>query len=221
MKKILLITGPAGDAQGWGDIAVTQSIKQAIDDSGKTAQIAFVNNMDEFYASLEKNTFDIAWSALYHVSGKSETIGMGEGDEKWVADIFDDKDIPYIGPDAKTMKNLIHKTSTHKILKNSGIFVPYHYQLGTDDALPDIVYPAFVKPSYESRSVGISDLCSFPCKICASLIENSVGINTQVNQFFFVRFFSNGCGCTKYNHLAVRIRHKIFMDQLNTMIHYA
>ena len=157
MKKILLITGPAGDAQGWGDIAVTQSIKQAIDDSGKTAQIAFVNNMDEFYASLEKNTFDIAWSALYHVSGKSETIGMGEGDEKWVADIFDDKDIPYIGPDAKTMKNLIHKTSTHKILKNSGIFVPYHYQLGTDDALPDIVYPAFVKPSYESRSVGISD----------------------------------------------------------------
>ena len=157
MKKILLITGPAGDAQGWGDINVTQSIKKAIDDSGKNAQIAFVTNMDEFYSSLEKNTFDIAWSALYHISGKSETIGMGEGDEKWVADILDDKGIPYIGPDAKTMKNLIHKTSTHKILKSKGISVPYHYQLETCDALPDIVYPAFVKPSYESRSVGISD----------------------------------------------------------------
>jgi len=157
MDKILLITGPAGDAQGWGDINVTQSIKKAIDDSGKSAQIAFVNNMDEFYSSLEKNTFDIAWSALYHISGKSETIGMSEGDEKWVADIFDDKDIPYIGPDAKTMKNLIHKTATHKILKNKKILVPYHYQLGSCDALPDIVYPAFVKPSYESRSVGISD----------------------------------------------------------------
>ncbi len=157
MKKILLITGPAGDAQGWGDISVTQSIKQAIDESGKTAQIAFVSNMDEFYSSLEKNTFDIAWSALYHVSGKAETIGMGQGDEKWVADIFDDKNIPYIGPDAKTMKNLIHKTSTHKILKHKGISVPYHYQLGIGDELPEIVYPAFVKPSYESRSVGISD----------------------------------------------------------------
>ena len=157
MKKILLITGPAGDAQGWGDINVTQSIKKAIDDTGKCAQIAFVNNMDEFYSSLEKNTFDIAWSALYHISGKSETIGMSEGDEKWVADIFDDKDIPYIGPDAKTMKNLIHKTTTHKILKNKKIQVPYHYQLGSCDTLPDIVYPAFVKPSYESRSVGISD----------------------------------------------------------------
>ena len=157
MKKILLITGPAGDAQGWGDINVTQSIKKAIDESGKNAHIAFVNNMDEFYLCLEKNRFDIAWSALYHISGKSETIGMGEGDEKWVADILDDKGIPYIGPNAQTMKNLIHKTSTHRILNQYGVSVPYHYQLGTNDNLPDIVYPAFVKPSYESRSVGISD----------------------------------------------------------------
>ena len=157
MKKILLITGPAGDAQGWGDINVTQSIKKAIDDSGKNARIAFVNTMDEFYLSLEKNSFDIVWSALYHISGKSEIIGMSEGDEKWVADIFDDKGIPYIGPDAKTMKALIHKTETHNILKTTGISVPYHYQLETSDPLPDVVYPAFIKPSYESRSVGISD----------------------------------------------------------------
>ena len=157
MKKILLITGPAGDAQGWGDIKVTKSIKKAIDDSGRSARIAFVNNMDEFYLCLEKNTFDIAWSALYHISGKSETIGMGQDDEKWIADIFDDKNIPYIGPDAKTMKALIHKTSTHRILKDKGVSVPFHFQLKTSDTLPDIVYPAFVKPSFESRSVGISD----------------------------------------------------------------
>jgi len=157
MKKILLITGPAGDAQGWGDIKVTQSIKKAIDDSGKSAQIAFVNTMDDFFLALEKNSFDIVWSALYHISDKSETIGMGDGNEKWLADIFDDKGIPYIGPDAKTMKNLIHKTTTHNILKKKGLSIPYHYQLGTSDMLPDIVYPAFVKPSYESRSVGIND----------------------------------------------------------------
>ena len=157
MKKVLIITGPAGDAQGWGDLNVTQSVKKAIDDSGKSARIAFVNSMDEFYSCLEDNTFDIVWSALYHISGKSETIGMGDGAEKWLADIFDDKGIPYIGPNAKTMKDLIHKTTTHKLLKLKGVSVPYHYQLGTSDVIPDIVYPAFVKPSYESRSVGISD----------------------------------------------------------------
>lgn len=157
MKKILLITGPAGDAQGWGDINVTQSVKEAIDASGKSTQIAFVNTMDEFYAAIEKNSFDIAWSALYHISEKSDTIGMGNSSEKWIADIFDDKGIPYIGPAAKTMKDLIHKTTTHRILKSKEISVPYHYQLGMSDPIPDIVYPAFVKPSYESRSIGIDD----------------------------------------------------------------
>ncbi|MEN8210077.1 MAG: ATP-grasp domain-containing protein [Thermodesulfobacteriota bacterium] len=157
MKKILIITGPAGDAQGWGGMKVTQSIKEAIDASGKSAKIVFVNNMYEFYSCLEENTFDIAWSALYHISGKSETIGMADDNEKWLADVFDDKGIPYIGPDAKTMKELIHKTSTHTILNDKKISVPYHYQLTSTDVIPDIVYPAFVKPSYESRSMGIDD----------------------------------------------------------------
>ena len=157
MKKVLLITGPAGDAQGWGDLAVTKSIGDAINESGKRAQIAFVKSMDEFVKVIEKEHFDIAWSALYHISGKSETIGMNEPGEKWIADIFDDRGIPYIGPDSGTMKNLIHKTATHTILKKNGVAVPYHYQMKTGDPIPELDYPAFVKPSYESRSIGISD----------------------------------------------------------------
>lgn len=157
MSKVLLITGPAGDAQGWGDLSVTESICQAIIDSGHEAKIAFVNSMEEFYQAIERETYDIVWSALYHISKKSETIGMSEGDHTWLADILDEKNIPYIGPNAATMKALIHKTNTHDILKANGVSVPYHYQIDVDDDLPEITYPAFVKPSYESRSVGISD----------------------------------------------------------------
>jgi len=157
MKKVLLITGPAGDAQGWGDLGVTESICQAIIDSGKDAEIAFVKSMDDFYQAIEERSFDIVWSALYHISAKSETIGMSDGDHTWLADILDEKGIPYIGPNSATMKALIHKTNTHQILKENGIPVPYHYQVDKNDELPDLVYPAFVKPSYESRSVGISD----------------------------------------------------------------
>ncbi|MFH1156135.1 MAG: hypothetical protein V1793_20200 [Pseudomonadota bacterium] len=157
MKKVLIITGPAGDAQGWGDLKVTEQVCQAINDSGYAAEIAFVTTMEEFLEAIETRTFDIVWSALYHISSKSETIGMSEGDEKWLADILDKRDIPYIGPDAATMKALIHKTSTHRILAAKGVSVPYHFQLEPGDPLPDIIFPAFVKPSYESRSVGISD----------------------------------------------------------------
>jgi len=157
MRKVLIITGPAGDAQGWGDLSVTENICQAIKDTGNDAEIAFVTAMDEFYRTIEEKVFDIVWSALYHVSAKTETIGVSDNDENWLADIMDEKKIPYIGPNAATMKALIHKTTTHRILDKAGIVVPYHYQIEREDPLPDLVYPAFVKPSFESRSVGISD----------------------------------------------------------------
>lgn len=170
MKKVLLITGPAGDAQGWGDLAVTEEVCKAIQKSGKHAEIAFVSSMAEFYSALDSRSYDILWSALYHISGKSETIGMSQGE--WLADIFDQRGIPYIGPDAATMKALIHKTATHDILTEHGVAVPYHFQVDRGDEVPDVVFPAFVKPSYESRSIGISD---------ASVVHTPEKLKKQIN----------------------------------------
>lgn len=68
MRKVLIITGPAGDAQGWGDLEVTKKLCQAIIDSGFDAQISFVSSMEEFYNAIENETYDIVWSALYHIS---------------------------------------------------------------------------------------------------------------------------------------------------------
>lgn len=157
MKKILIITGPGGDAQGWGDMAVTEEVAKAINASGKSAEIAFVSNMDELNQALDTHEFDMVWSALYHVNENFDTIGMSEGDDRWVADILDDRKIPYIGPNAATMKALIHKTTTHDIMEKAECAVPYHFQITKGDELPAPKFPAFVKPSYESRSVGISD----------------------------------------------------------------
>ena len=156
MKKVLIITGPAGDAQGWGDLSVTQEVCNAINKGDNSAEIAFVKDMDQFYQTIEEKTYDIVWSCLYYINNKSDTIGLNENG-RWFADIFDEKKIPYIGPNAATMKALINKTATHNILSQKGISVPYHYQIDHNDPLPDLAFPAFVKPSYESRSVGISD----------------------------------------------------------------
>jgi len=157
MSRILLVTGPGGDAQGWGNMAVTQEIAKAINGSGKSSDIASVSNMDGLIRALDTRKFDLVWSALYHVTENETIIGTGDNDEDWVADILDKRRIPYIGPDAATMKALIHKTATHNILDKAGVPVPYHYQIEQGQALPDIMFPAFVKPSFESRSVGIND----------------------------------------------------------------
>ena len=157
MSRILLVTGPGGDAQGWGNMAVTEEIAKAINGSGKSSDIASVSNMDGLIRALDTRKFDLVWSALYHVTENETIIGTGDNDEDWVADILDKRRIPYIGPDAATMKALIHKTATHNILDKAGVPVPYHYQIEQGQALPDIMFPAFVKPSFESRSVGIND----------------------------------------------------------------
>ncbi|MCG8564408.1 MAG: ATP-grasp domain-containing protein, partial [Desulfobacterales bacterium] len=156
MKRILLITGPAGDAHGWGDLSVTESVCQAIKDNGYHCEIAFVESMDAFYKELEDREYDMVWSALYHISEKSETIGLADGEE-WLADIFDERGIPYIGPNADTMKTLIQKTATHHLLAAKNVSVPFHYQIARGEELPEIPFPAFVKPSNESRSMGIND----------------------------------------------------------------
>ncbi len=54
MRKVLIITGPAGDAQGWGDLSVTENVCQAIKDTGNDAEIAFVTSMAEFYRAIEE-----------------------------------------------------------------------------------------------------------------------------------------------------------------------
>jgi D-alanine-D-alanine ligase len=157
MKRILIITGPGGDAQGWGDLAVTETLCEALNTGGKSAKIVFVKTMDDFMRAIEENTYDIAWSALYYISDKEDIIGLNVDDDAWLADIFDRREIPYIGPSSLTMKQLINKTWTHRILHSKNVAVPTHHEVNIGEAVPDAPLPAFVKPSCESRSVGISD----------------------------------------------------------------
>ena len=115
MKRVLIITGPGGDAQGWGDMQVTQHICDAINANGKSAQIAYVESLDDFTRAVRTSRFNIIWSALYHASPKADVIGMSENDEAWLADHLDAWQIPYIGPNALTMRQLIQKYETHRI----------------------------------------------------------------------------------------------------------
>jgi D-alanine-D-alanine ligase len=154
--RILLLTGPGGDAQGWGDLNVTKNVAEAAEASGHQARIAYVESEADFSRVIDERNFDIAWSALYHISSNEKFIGRNE-EGVWVADVLDSKGIPYIGSNSRTMKDMINKFQTHTILAGNGVPVPSHHLLHSSDDLSMIHYPSFVKPICESRSVGISD----------------------------------------------------------------
>jgi D-alanine-D-alanine ligase len=120
------------------------------------AEIVYVQTMSDFMQALGKRSFDIVWSALYHISPREDIIGIG-GDVDWIADVMDDHGVPYIGPSSRTMKNLIQKYQTHRILGENGIPVPVHQLVAPGQQIPSTTFPAFVKPNCESRSIGIGD----------------------------------------------------------------
>jgi D-alanine-D-alanine ligase len=136
---------------------VITRVCEAVKAKDKQAEIAYVNTMVDFKKAIDQSRFDIIWSALSHASENEAIIGMSADDDSWLADHLDAKGIPYIGPDAFTMKQLIQKYETHRQLHAHGVAVPYHFLVNPGEEPPEVTYPAFVKPSTESRSVGISD----------------------------------------------------------------
>ncbi|MBW2613915.1 MAG: ATP-grasp domain-containing protein [Deltaproteobacteria bacterium] len=157
MKKVMILTGPAGDAQGWGDMEVTRQLCDTLNTAGKAAEIVYIENRQSFKDAIENRFYDIIWSALYHISSKADIVGLNEDDGMWIADILDSREIPYIGPNARTMKQLIQKNLTHAVLQHNHVPVPQNFTVDIGGKNPEPVYPVFVKPSCESRSVGISD----------------------------------------------------------------
>ena len=153
---IVLVTGPAGDAQGWGDMRVTEAVRDAIVASGYACRIVFAANRDEMLAGLRAGECSLVWSSLYFFSDREDIIGIPD-DAVWIPDVLDELKIPYIGPSTATMKNLIAKFDTHEVLAAHGVRVPRHVLCPPRTAADIDFFPAFVKPNGESRSVGISD----------------------------------------------------------------
>jgi D-alanine-D-alanine ligase len=155
--RLLLLTGPGGDAQGWGDMDVTRAVREAAEASGYPASIAWIETEADFLRTLDAGGFDMVWSALYHITPNKKFIGANEGG-MWVADVLDDRRTPYVGSNSATMKDMIDKFHTHEVLARHGVPVPAHHLVRGPDADVSMVrYPAFVKPMGESRSVGVTD----------------------------------------------------------------
>ena len=117
--RVLLLTGPGGDAQGWGDLGVTQCVGEAIKACGHSARIAWIETDSDFHKAIKDGGFDIVWSALYYITPNEKFIGRNESGT-WVADVLDMLHIPYIGSNSQTMKDMIDKFETHEILHRAG-----------------------------------------------------------------------------------------------------
>ncbi|MDD3696057.1 MAG: ATP-grasp domain-containing protein [Lentisphaeria bacterium] len=188
-SAILLISGPGGEAQGWGDLSVTQYLQRCIASLGYVCDIAWVESLADLEFALAERSYALAWSALYYLTSRSDIIGIPP-DALWVADWLDSQRQAYIGPDAEALKNLILKFNTHRLLAAAKLPVPRHFLVCGDAAIPDCPLPAFVKPNGESRSIGISD--SSVCLDRAALEAQVRSLQQELGQDVLIEEFLPG-----------------------------
>ena len=152
-----------------------------------SCRIVCAENPAELRKGLDEQPFDLVWSALYFFSARADIIGAAGEDIVWVADLLDEWKIPYVGPSAQTMKNLIGKFSTHEILSKAGVRVPRHVLCPPKTAADIDFFPAFVKPNGESRSIGISDksVAETPEALAAQIafIQKKLGQEALVEEY--------------------------------------
>jgi D-alanine-D-alanine ligase len=154
--RILLITGPSGQAQGWGDMETTLRLQRALTAMGADAKVFYVESLEALIQRLRTRSFDIVWSSLYHVSSNAGFIGTNASGT-WVHDILDRMEIPYVGSGAVVMRQMLNKAKTIAILAEHGIEVPWQCVVEPGADVPDVEFPAFVKPCFESESTGVAE----------------------------------------------------------------
>ena len=166
---------------------VTEAIRDAILASGLDCRIVWAENPEELKDSLTGERPDLIWSSLYFFSPRSDIIGSAGDDIIWAADLFDQWKIPYVGPSAQTMKNLIGKFTTHEILGKAGVRVPKHILCPPHSTEEIDFFPAFVKPNGESRSIGISDrsVAETPAALAAQIrfIQKELGQEALIEEY--------------------------------------
>ena len=80
---VVLVTGAGGDAQGWGNMQVTEAVQQAVIANGYDCRIVLAENREEMEKGLKSGPCSIVWSSLYFFSDREDIIGIPP-DAVWV-----------------------------------------------------------------------------------------------------------------------------------------
>jgi len=167
--KILLVTGPAGPTQGWGDWSTTKLMEKAIKASGRDSEAIYITYIDEFLYALKEYSFDMVWCALYHFNQSELQVGLAEN-IPWAAEILAQNKIPFVGASAPVLKSMIDKAETNRLLQSYGIPTPKQWVIDQGTGFNLEEFPIIVKPQYESESAGISE---------QSIVHNNEELNAR------------------------------------------
>lgn len=174
--KITIINSRGHWKNGWvSSQADLQSLVGSLERNDLTVEVIDVNSL----SSLEKifnnkDTDSLILPNAYYVD-----LQEGSKETAWMVDVIKSHNRPFIGSDSKTLQNVLQKDICQTILRENDIPIPkfavvYQFEAGNEKAILDsseLTYPAIVKLTAESGSMGMDD---------DSLVQNQNEAITQI-----------------------------------------
>lgn len=124
---------------------------------GFTVASTEISNAKELQLTLDTlpgNT--IIWPNAYYT-------GDASGEIVWLQDFIESRNLPFVGTSVQGLKNMLHKTLTHQLLRQANVATPDYLSISRTQfncfesmlENSDLQWPVVVKPSGESCSMGV------------------------------------------------------------------
>ena len=155
--KILIISSKGHWVHGWfTSVSDLKTGVEVLERAGLEVLTTEVENLDQLNSVLDSTTSDtLIWANAYFVNDGNRPI--------WLNDCIEAHNLPYVGSNAQTLKEVLTKGKCQSILKNHRLPVPnyciigWHNVLELDDLIfeNNIQIPCVLKPTKESGSIGV------------------------------------------------------------------
>ena len=122
------------------------------------ATVASIFEYDQFLTVLDQEKPDIVFPAIYFVKQPG-------GEKINIAKVLDERRIPYIGSDARTLELVLVKSALKKLWQQNQVSTPEFCVIRKDEALQEKIdklleaaqFPMIIKPDTEGNSRGLDE----------------------------------------------------------------
>ena len=154
--KVLIINNPVPTRAHLAERRFT-AMAAILVGAGINARHAEIHSITELERILEEEIPDIVYSADYYISGDN-------GNPLSVSSYLDEKHIPYIGSDGKTLELVLSKGRLKDKWLQNGVSTPIFHQISrsniqlvTKTIAQEEKYPYLLKPNKEGNSRGLDE----------------------------------------------------------------
>ncbi len=156
--KILFINSKNHWRNGWlttpEELQIAMNVLQKAGIEVGEVEVENVAQLEKVLDNLPSGT--LAWPNAYYVDA-------GAGTTVWLSEYIEERQLPYLGSNAKTLQTVLQKDVCQTLLQENGLPIPAFTVIDRENILEiesiihasNIGFPMVLKPTAESGSVGV------------------------------------------------------------------